>query len=240
MEPSTIVLWDIDGTLLRAAKAGMASFSAALATVAGVEFPKARLDFGGRTDPEIAAMVLAAVGVDDPEVVPQLLAEVEREYELREAEFADVTWALEGVRETLATFAAKGIVQGVVTGNLRSVAIRKLRGAGVLDQLQVDVGGYGSDGNVRAELVALALRRAADLGLAVDRSRVWVIGDTHRDLACARANAVRCALVATGTATVDALGALGPDLVLESLAEAAARCALVDAVAPATASSSPR
>ena len=66
----------------------------------------------------------------------------------------------------------------VVTGNLRSVAIRKLRGAGLLGQLRVDVGGYGSDGNMRAELVALALRRATDVGVVVDPARVWVIGDT--------------------------------------------------------------
>jgi phosphoglycolate phosphatase-like HAD superfamily hydrolase len=237
MKASTIVLWDIDGTLLRAAKAGTASFTAALATVAGAEFPTARLDFGGRTDPEIAAMVLAAVGIDDPAVVPLLLAEVEAEYERREAEFAAATHALDGVADTLVAFAAHGIAQGVVTGNLRSVAIHKLRGAGVLDQVDVEIGGYGSDSHVRAELVALALRRAADLGFVVDRRRVWVIGDTRRDLACARANDVRCALVATGTTPFDVLVALEPDLVLESLAEPSSRRALLDAVVPATASS---
>ena len=237
MEPSTIVLWDIDGTLLRVAKAGTASFTAALATVAGVEFPKGRLDLGGRTDPEIAALVLAAVGVDDPAVVPRLLAEVEAEYERREAEFAEVTWALEGVPETLDAFAELGVVQGVVTGNLRSVAIRKLRGAGLLDRLRIDIGGYGSDSNVRAELVALALRRAAELGAVVDPGRVWVVGDTPRDLACAWANGVRCALVATGTTPVERLAALEPDLALASLAESASREALVAAVAPAIAGS---
>jgi phosphoglycolate phosphatase len=237
MAASTIVLWDIDGTLLRAAKAGMASFSAALATVAGVEFPGGRLDFGGRTDPEIARIILEACGIDDPAVVPRLLDEVEAEYERREAEFAAVTHALAGVPEMIAALAEHDVVQGVVTGNLRSVAIRKLRGAGVLEGLRVDVGGYGSDSNVRAELVALAMRRAADSGLVVAADRVWVVGDTKRDLACAQANDVRCALVATGTTPIDVLAALEPDVVLASFAEADSRRALVDAVVPATASS---
>ncbi len=237
MQASTIVLWDIDGTLLRAARAGMASFTVALATVAGTAFPTTRLDFGGRTDPEIAAMVLAAVGVDDQAMVPRLLAEVEAEYERHEDEFAQVTHALDGVHATIAAFAEHGVVQGVVTGNMRSVAIRKLRAAGVLDGLRDEIGGYGSDGNVRAELVALALHRAAAAGLVVDCQRVWVIGDTRRDLACAQANAVRCALVATGTTPFDVLAVLEPDLVLESLAEPASRHALIDAVVPATATS---
>ena len=105
MEASTIVLWDIDGTLLRAARAGVASFTVALATVAGTPFPTGRLDFGGRTDPEIAAMVLDAVGQTDPAMVPLLLAEVEAEYERREAEFAEATFSLDGVHETMAELA---------------------------------------------------------------------------------------------------------------------------------------
>ncbi|MCU1503396.1 MAG: family hydrolase [Ilumatobacteraceae bacterium] len=231
MEPSTIVLWDIDGTLLRAARAGTASFTVALATVAKTEFPTKRLDLGGRTDPEIAAMVLAAAGVDDPAMVPLLLAEVEAEYERHEEEFAAVTHALDGVHETIAAFAEQGVVQGVVTGNLQSVATRKLRAAGVLDDLRLDVAGYGSDSNVRADLVALALHRAEAAGLAVELRQVWIIGDTRRDLACAQANGVRCALVATGTTPVDVLAALGPDVALESLAEPASRAELLDAVA---------
>lgn len=237
MDAATIVLWDIDGTLLRAARAGLASFTVALATVAGEAFPSGRLDFGGRTDPEIAAMVLHAVGRPDPAMVPLLLAEVEAEYERREAEFAEATSSLDGVHEVIAELADRGVVQGVVTGNVRSVAIRKLRAAGVLGGLRIDVGGYGSDSNVRGELVALALQRAAVAGYAVDPRQVWVIGDTRRDLACAQVNGVRCALVATGTTGFDALAALEPDLVLASLGDPAARHALVDAVVPAAANS---
>ena len=114
--------------------------------------------------------------------------------------------------DTIAELDRHGVVQGMVTGNLEPVARRKVRAAGLGAPLRFDVGGYGSDHIERAELVAIAMRRAADAGLGVDPERVWIIGDTRRDLACARANGVRCALVATGTTPFETLAALGADI----------------------------
>jgi phosphoglycolate phosphatase len=212
-----IVLWDVDGTLLRAAKAGTRSFKAALATVLGAPFPTTPLDLGGRTDPQIARTILAAAGCADESVVAMLLAEVEAEYARREDEFAADTEVLDGVAETIAALDGHGAVQGLVTGNLESVARRKVRAAGLGAPLRFDVGGYGSDHVERAELVAIAMRRATAAGITVDPARVWIIGDTRRDLACAEANGVRCALVATGTTPFEVLAGLGADITLASL-----------------------
>jgi phosphoglycolate phosphatase-like HAD superfamily hydrolase len=211
-----IVLWDVDGTLLRAARAGTRSFVTALRTVAGAEWPTAKLDFGGRTDPKIAEMILEAAGCDVA-LRPALLAEVEAEYARRDAEFAADTRALAGVVDTIGELDRHGVIQGIVTGNIEPVARRKVRAAGLGAPLRFDVGGYGSDHIERAELVAIAMRRAADAGVAVDRERVWIIGDTRRDLACAQANGVRCALVATGTTPFETLAALGADITVASL-----------------------
>ncbi|MFT3852506.1 MAG: haloacid dehalogenase-like hydrolase [Ilumatobacteraceae bacterium] len=232
--PSPIVLWDVDGTLLRAAKAGTRSFVSALRTVAGAEWPTAKLDFGGRTDPKIAELILDAAGCDLA-LAPRLLAEVQAEYERREAEFAADTWALTGVHEVIAALDDRGVVQGLVTGNLEPVARIKVRGAGLGAPLRFDVGGYGSDHIDRAELVATAMCRAEAAGLDVDRQRVWVIGDTRRDLACARDNGVRCALVATGTTPFETLAELGADLTIRSL-EAPEVAELIEAIAAPAAS----
>jgi phosphoglycolate phosphatase len=230
--PPSIVLWDVDGTLLRAAKAGTRSFVSALRTVAGAEWPTAKLDFGGRTDPKIAEMILDAAGCDIG-LGSALLAEVEAEYQRRDAEFAADTWALDGIAETIAALDEHGVVQGLVTGNIESVARRKVRAAGLGDPLRFDVGGYGSDHIERPELVAIAMRRAVAAGLEVDPARVWVIGDTHRDLGCARANDVRCALVATGTTPYETLAALGADITIRSF-DAPEAAELIDLiVAPA-------
>ncbi len=176
----------------------------------------AKLDFGGRTDPKIAEILLEASG-SDVALAPRLLAEVEAEYARREDEFAAVTDALDGVEAAIAALAEHGVVQGLVTGNLESVARRKVRAAGLGDPLRFDIAGFGSDHIERPELVAIAMRRAQAAGLTVDVTRVWVIGDTRRDLSCARANNVRCALVATGMTPFSMLAGLGADITVPSL-----------------------
>ena len=161
-------------------------------------------------------MILEAAGCDVA-LRSALLAEVEAEYARRDAEFAADTPALAGVVDTIGELDRHGVIQGIVTGNIEPVARRKVRAAGLGAPLRFDVGGYGSDHIERAELVAIAMRRAADAGVAVDPERVWIIGDTRRDLACAQANGVRSALVATGTTPFETLAALGADITVASL-----------------------
>ncbi len=221
---SPVLLWDIDGTLLRTPGLGVRAFARALESVTGHPIARTTYDFGGKTDPVIARDLLAAVGVDGDRadaLVPRLLAEVERTYD----EFADdlrrTIVRLPGVPELLDRCHAAGAVQSVVTGNIRFVAHRKLQAGDVHHRLLLDHGGYGSDHHERAELVRLALTRlAAHRGVdAIEPERVWVIGDTPRDAACARDNGVRCLLVATGTYDEAALQGLGAEHVLGDLAD---------------------
>lgn len=223
-DDSLVLLWDIDGTLLRTPGVGVRAFARALETVTGLPIARAEYDFGGKTDPVIAADLLRAVGVTDDELavlVERMLTEVERSYD----DFADdlrrsiVTLA--GAADLLDHFAAAGALQSVVTGNIRFVARRKLEAGGLHHHLLLDHGGYGSDHPDRAELVRLALARLAEFRgrSGIDPARVWIIGDTPRDAACARATGVRCLLVATGTYSVEALADLGADHVLPDLAD---------------------
>jgi phosphoglycolate phosphatase-like HAD superfamily hydrolase len=221
----TVVLWDIDGTLLRAGRAGAQCFRDGLASM-GRAWPDAKLDFGGRTDPEIAALLLDATHPDghtpDPDAALALLAFVEAAYAERAPELAALTSALPHVEAAIAALAATGATQTVVTGNVRSIARHKLVAAGLEQLLAVDLGAFGDDDhNDRADLVRLALRRVEADGRRWEPATCWVIGDTPRDLAAARAAGVRCALVATGTFEHDALAALDPDLVLADLHDVA-------------------
>lgn len=216
-----VLLWDIDGTLLRTPGVGVKAFARALETVTGKPMARVAYDFGGKTDPLIARDLLEAVGVDDDDAVALLLAEVERNYD----EFADDLRAsivtLPGAADLLDRCAELQAVQSVVTGNIRHAARRKLEAAGFDHRLDLERGGYGSDHHDRTELVRIALSRLAardDVG-EIDPSTVWIIGDTPRDAACARGAGVRCLLVATGTYSVDALSDLGADHVLADLAD---------------------
>ena len=221
--PRTAVLWDIDGTLLRARGAGTRAFTIALEAVTGHAFPSHPIDMGGNTDPMIAAALLAAVGVEDEAFIAPLLAEVERAYEANEAEFRALTVVQPGIAAALAELTALDTVQTIVTGNLESVARRKIAaaGVGIEEHLRFELGAYSSDHAIRAELVRLARSRIAAAVAPVDPERTWVIGDTPRDFECARANGVRCILVATGTFELSQLDSLGADAVFPDLSDTA-------------------
>lgn len=217
----TAVLWDIDGTLLRAGGAGARAFVDALYAVTGLPFPTADMDMGGRTDPDIARRILhfAAAPGDHDELADQLLREVAAIYLAREEEFATRTTVIEGVPDALAALDRIGALQTVVTGNIEPIARMKVAAANVADRLRLELGGFGSDHPTRAELVHVAGRRIAAAVGPIDPARTWIVGDTPRDLDCARAAGVRCVLVATGYNSVEKLAPLGADAVFADLTD---------------------
>lgn len=220
MLTGTVVLWDIDGTLLRSAGMGVRVFAAAAERVTGSAWTPQRLDLGGRTDPDIASTMLASMGYDDPLVLRAMLDAVVEGYGSVTAELTALVTVLPGVHDAIDRLAERGTLQTIVTGNLRAGADAKLAAAGLGRHLHLDLGGYGSDEHtVRADLVRHSLGRIAADRSAPDPDRVWVIGDTPRDLECARSAGVRCALVRTGVDSTADLHALGADVVLDDLTD---------------------
>jgi phosphoglycolate phosphatase-like HAD superfamily hydrolase len=230
IEPPLVVLWDIDGTLMRSSGIGVRAFVAAIEEVTGRTWTPERLDFGGRTDPDIATLLLAAVGVDDVSLVPAVLEALVRGYGALDTDLQATVKVMPGVVAALDALALPGTVQTVVTGNIELVARQKLTAARLVDRLRLEWGAYGSDDHTdRAALVDLAITRVTASGAAVDRERVWVVGDTPRDLVAARAAGVRCLLVGTGAHAYDDLAGSGADLVLPDLA---ALALVLEALAP--------
>ena len=109
---------------------------------------------------------------------------------------------LPGIPELLAGLAGRdaGARSSLVTGNYEPVARLKLARARASGRFfAAGQGGFGSDAEDRAVLPAIARRRAGADGVAASpRERTIVIGDTPRDIDCARADGVRCLAVATG------------------------------------------
>ena len=211
MTPPLLLLWDIDGTLLqRAAVEHGAALRRAAGAVHGVDLAGAEVEVAGRTDTAIARDLLRAAGVADAAI------------DARAAEVASAIVAsyappdlshtvAPGVPETLATLAAEpGAYRlALVTGNLEPVARRKLAAAGIGHFFASGQGGFGSDAEERGELPAIARARAG--GWA--RERTVVIGDTPRDIACARVDRVRVIGIATGQYGAEALA--GADAVVD-------------------------
>jgi phosphoglycolate phosphatase len=115
--------------------------------------------------------------------------------------------------------AGAGVRQTVVTGNVAAVARHKLEAGRLIPPIEPEFGGYGDSAPDRAAVARVALARLAAGGWQPEPGQVWIVGDTPRDLACAQAVGVRCALVATGRRPLAELSGLGADIVLPDLAD---------------------
>jgi phosphoglycolate phosphatase len=216
--PVSTVLWDIDGTLVRSGGVAALAFLDAVAEVTGVRPTSTWRDYGGRLDTEIADMLLTAVGATTNRVA-DVLEVLRRLVDERLGELRAQTSPFPGVEALVAKLAEAGVRQTVVTGNLASIARHKLEAGGLVPPIELDVGGYGDSAPNRAAVAQVALDRLSAAGWRPDLGGVWVVGDTPRDRACARAVGVRCALVATGRRPLEELSGLGADIVLPDLSD---------------------
>ncbi len=218
-----LLLFDIDGTLVTgAADAHAQALHEALHAVHGVDARRMPIPIApaGRTDPEIARALLLGAGVSATQID-------ERADEVRErccGTYARLCptdlrhTVLPGVPDLLAWLSRQaGVILGLLTGNYEPVARLKLRRAGLGEQFASGHGAFGSDSEDRTMLPAIARRRAGTVGAPHPRARTIVIGDTPRDIACARADEVRCVAVATGP--YDAAALTGADTVVAGAAE---------------------
>ncbi len=155
----------------------------------------------GRTDGEIARGLLLQAGVSAlriDERADDVREQCCRAYaELCPQSLADRV--LPGVVELLGRLSGRDDVRlALVTGNYEPIARLKLTRAGIGRHFPSGQGAFGSDAEDRAALPGIARRRAGSLGISHPRQDTIVIGDTPRDIACARADGVRCFAVATG------------------------------------------
>jgi phosphoglycolate phosphatase len=218
-----LLLFDVDGTLVRAGDLGAAVFDVALEDVLGVR-PGSRVRMSGKTDPQIVREYLVEMGIDEtPQLVEAVLRGVEGHLAAAAAagELASGGTACPGVADLLARLAEDpSVLSTLVTGNVQPNALVKVAVFGLDRWLDLAVGAYGSDEHDRNLLVPIAIERVrTERGFEVPLDNIWVIGDTPRDLECARAAGVRCLLVATGRYSPTDLEVLGADAVLDDLTD---------------------
>jgi phosphoglycolate phosphatase-like HAD superfamily hydrolase len=210
-----VLLFDIDGTLLRAYGAGSTGMRRAAEAILGEKIRGATIDLGGAMDPWIFAELARHGGysVDDAlharfrTLYRQLLEEELARPEAR-------CLAMPGVQPLLAHLRqARRSTLGLLTGNYAETGAFKLVKAGI-DPSQFEISAWGDMARERHGLVPVAL---AQLTREVSPSDVIVIGDTVRDVMCAHKNGAHCLAVATGGGTREELEAAGADLVLDTL-----------------------
>jgi phosphoglycolate phosphatase-like HAD superfamily hydrolase len=214
-----LVLFDIDGTLVR--RAGPHHREAlvyGVRRVTGLESTTEGIPVQGMLDPDIAAVMMRRAGLPAVRIraaMPEVLRASERYY-LR------VCPALHdkhcpGVAPLLERLQRRGLLLGLVTGNLMRIGWRKLDRAGLREYFRY--GAFAGMAKTRAGLVKLAIREARKRGWIVRDAPVSLIGDAPQDIEAARANRIRAISVKTGITPVADLEALGPDLLLRDLRE---------------------
>jgi len=214
-----LLLFDIDGTLVRGGPAKKA-FELGMELVFGTAGPIDGHDFSGKTDPQIARELLRLKGFEDQEIdegFHRLWQEYLGELEPRLMEMPMTV--LPGVRSLLDHLNGLGdVALGLLTGNIVDGARLKLNSVGLMDYFQV--GGYGSDSEVREDLPAVAMDRASRVwGRSFPADSVVVVGDTPRDVACGKYGGTRTVAVATGRFDAGSLAATSPDHVLNDLGD---------------------
>lgn len=209
-------LFDVDGTLIRSHGTAREAFSEAAREVLGVEDPLDDLAFGGGMDPLILESVVARHGgtLSAPQTA--------RFWEIVQARTAARLAAgrarvLPGVPELLAAIAREPQwLTGLMTGNGGEMARLKLSHFGLLDAFAF--GSFGDEAPDRDALARLAVARVHERW-QVPPERCVVVGDTEKDVSCARAAGARSIAVTTGTRTREDLEPLAPDLLLEDLTD---------------------
>ncbi|HWH09952.1 MAG TPA: haloacid dehalogenase-like hydrolase [Solirubrobacteraceae bacterium] len=199
MTSPVLLLFDIDGTLLiRASEAHRDAIYDGLREVFGLADPGAvAVESAGRTDSAIARGILARSGGDGAfdDRAERFRAVCVAAYE-RRCPASLAVHVAPGMPELLAGL---GYARAsLVTGNYEPIARLKLSRAGIGHHFADGQGGFGSDAEDRALLPEIARRRAGREGRPHPREQTIVIGDTPRDIACARADGLRVYAVATG------------------------------------------
>jgi phosphoglycolate phosphatase len=225
-----LVLWDIDLTLIQAGPIGRELYAAAFQQATGHPMRR-RADMAGRLDPDIFRDTIAAHDLDPAShSFPRFAEALAVAYASRSRELREQGRALPGAEAALAALAGlPGVVQTVLTGNVRAVAMVKLAAFGLDHYVDFEIGAYATDGPVRAHLVGVAQQRAsAKHGVSFDAGRTVLVGDTLHDVAAGRQGGALVVAVASGRTTRAELLGAGADVVLTDLTDTAA---LLEAVA---------
>lgn len=225
-----LLLFDIDGTLLLSNGGGVRAMSQAACRVFCPDFSLAMIDFNGRLDPEIVAEALAANRAEATN--EQLEAFRQHYFDLLRTEL-HAAKTLPGIPELLDALRRTGsVVLGLVTGNYTESARLKLEAVGI-DPDWFVVHGCGELAETRPALVRWAIDAAsALLGQAVAPADTIVLGDTPRDVLCAKANDCLCVAVATGHYSVEVLRTTAADLVLPDFRDPAPLWTLLNGKTP--------
>ena len=211
------MLFDIDGTLIR--RAGPHHREAlvdAIRRVAHVETSTEGVPVAGMLDRDILTIMMLRAGMSSKEirrVLPEVIVRAQSIYVRR---VPDITRKVcPGVRGLLSRLSRRGVVIGLVTGNLSRIGWRKMDRAGLRPYFRF--GAFAEMARDRAGLVRIAIRRARQERWIARDSNISFIGDHPNDVMAAQANGIRSIAVGTGIVSLDELQSHAPSIAVPDL-----------------------
>lgn len=212
-----LVLFDIDGTLVR--RAGPQHRQAlvdAVRRVTGRETTTDHIPVHGMLDPDILTRMMQDAGASAPEIrraMPEIIKRAQQIYVRSVPNLARKTCP--GVRTLLGRLERDGVLLGLVTGNLTRIGWKKLERAGLKARFRFGL--FGEMAKDRGGLARLAIREARTRGWIEAATPIALVGDAPSDIQAAKQNSIRAIAVYTGISTRDELLAYAPDILLEDL-----------------------
>lgn len=214
-----LVLFDIDGTLLKTGTINRRVLSEALIRVYGTDGNTEEHDFSGKMDGAIIYEVLEHAGMERRAIDEKFNAAKAAYIELfrQKSTPSDIT-LLEGIPELLEHLSSNNeVLLGLLTGNFEESGRHKLKLPGI--DSYFSFGAFADDARSRNDLPPIAVERAFRLtGKNFSSTEIVIIGDTEHDIRCARALEARSIAVATGNFTIQDLAAHSPGALFQNLA----------------------
>ena len=232
----TLVLWDIDRTLLYVGDIDRQVYRETFAEIVGRPAEHLPARGTGVTMPLAIRSLLLDNGVPEteiPSLVPRIVELLPQRLAAHTDDLREQGVLLPGAVAALKVVHAQpDYVPTVVTGNLKPNALLKLEAFDLAGFLDTEVGGYSSDNDHRPALVGVAQQRAqAKYGTTFSRANTVIIGDSLEDVRTGMEGGAPVIGVASGKTTADKLASAGADVVLDSLEDLPQ---LLDAIAATT------
>ncbi|MGD1809505.1 HAD family hydrolase [Dapis sp. BLCC M126] len=215
---TTILFWDIDGTLLTTGRAGIFALEDAARDIIGKEIDLSKLDTAGATDRLLAAQILELGDITPDDGKIDQLLQVYSEY-LPQSLTRKQGAVLQGVKEILSHLHPhrNDLVSLLLTGNTSVGAKAKLTQYGLDSYFDFTQGGFSDQVADRKAIARQALTSAQELVGEINLEKVYVIGDTPHDINCCQAIGAKSIAVATGSYKLEELQQHNPWWAIPSL-----------------------
>lgn len=214
-----LILFDIDGTLLLTGGAGFRAMARAGRELYDREIDWESVDPSGSLDPLIFSQAAREAGIEPTEEEQNLFRDLYARFMPEElARRPERLRLMPGILELFDELRGRAdLLLGLLTGNFEMTARLKIEASGLAWDAFA-VGAFGGEAPTRPELVPVARSRFEErYGRSIPPENVLIVGDTPKDVHCARENGCRVLGVATGRHSVEELRAAGADRAVEEL-----------------------